>query len=112
MQTNRALCEMCRRTMNGEEITEEAVREYEAQKLGRANVSLLVLEEPPTQAKEFSLRSMTGEFVRAFKFLLKPRPEAPVSKTVSKTKRRGRLFDTPEIGSMLQVDETLKKQQE
>lgn len=113
MTSNRAMCEMCRRIENGEPITTEALQQYEAQKLGRGNnTSLLVMAETPV-AKEFSIKSLTGEFLKAIGLKnAKKRPDAPVSQAVAKTKRRGRLFDNPQFGSMTQLDEELRRQDE
>lgn len=114
-RTNRATCELCRRVLNGEVLTEEAIRAYQVGKQDKANVSLLDLSDKvPAQAKKFSLRSMTGDFLKAFKFV-KPDPpsEATVpSMKVSKTKRRGRLFENVELGTMTEIDEKLKASKE
>jgi hypothetical protein len=114
-RTNRATCELCRRVQDGEALTDEAIKAYQLGKLDRANVTLLDLsDQVPAQAKKFSLRSMTGDFLRAFKSV---KAEPPTEQTVpsmkvSKTKRRGRLFENVEIGSMLEVDEKLKASKE
>jgi hypothetical protein len=111
-RTNRALCELCRRVLNGEVLSEEAIKAYNLGKLDRANVTLLDLTiEVPAEAKKFSFRSMTGEFIRAFKSITAPPPnEVTVpSMKVSKGKRRGRLFDNVTLGSMEEIDEKLKE---
>ncbi len=111
----RAQCEICRRVLEGEVLTEEAIRAYQIGKQDKANVSLLDLKEHvPAQAKRFSLRSLTGDFLKAFKFV---KPDLPTEETVpsmkvSKSKRRGRLFEHVEIGSMTEVDEALKASKE
>lgn len=114
-RTNRATCELCRRVLSGEILTEEAIRAYQLAKQDKANVSLLDLSDKiPAEAKKFTLRSMTGEFVRAFKSIVAPKPTAATSQSmkVSNTKRRGRLFEGLEIGSMSDIDEQLKKSKE
>lgn len=109
-----SMCEMCRRVQNGEVITEQALKEYQMQKMGKSNVSMLNLQDNiPEPAKKFTLRSMTGEFVRAFKSVIKaPQTEKTnPSIAVANSKRRGRLFDKIDFGSIENVDEKLKEKQ-
>jgi hypothetical protein len=78
-------------------------------KLGKTDVSLVELPiETPGPARKFSLRSMTGEFTRAFTFLKKPKPEATKSKAAARSKRRPPLFSDLQLGSMTELDEKLK----
>lgn len=107
LRVNRALCEMCRRVEAGEPVSLEAMKEYEASKLGRADVSLLRLDEPKTGAK-FTLRSMGGEILQALKQALPQKPK-PKSKEISDEKRRGRLFEQVDLGAMEKVDKQLKE---
>lgn len=98
--------------MNGEPITEQSIKEYELAKLGKANVTLLDLSvELPEEVKKFSLRTMVGEFLGAVGFLKKPKEEEPKSQKVAKQKRRGRLFENVQLGSMTEIDERLKKEE-
>src|SRR5678815_902279 len=64
---NRALCELCRRIMNGEKLTEDAIRQYKLNKAGKVDVSLLIVpdEMPRAVGQKFSLRSLAGEFMQA-----------------------------------------------
>ena len=114
-RTNRATCELCRRVLDGEILTEEAIKAYQIGKQDKANVTLLDLSDQiPAQAKKFSLRSMGSGFLKAYKAI---RPDPPNESTVpsmkvSKTKRRGRLFENVDLGSMTDLDEQLKASKE
>lgn len=95
-----AQCEMCRRVEAGEPITEELIKHYEAGRLGHSDVSLLVLADPtPKELRKFSLGSLAGNFFRALGFQ-KPVEEVAASTVIAKTKRRGRLFDSVELGKV------------
>ena len=120
--TSRALCELCRRILEGEIITPEAVAEYKLAKRNRNDCTMLVLQEMEKHEKKFSLSSMTGEFLSAIGFKRKETSvPSETSTKISKSKKRGRIFESvdlekemapPEggIGSMLEVDAELEKQ--
>ena len=99
MQFTSALCAMCDRALQGKQVPEEQLREYMLAKSTKVDVSMLVLrqEERTSLKNKFSLRSMTGEFMKALGF---PKPEPPKeqSTVVSDKKRRPRLFSNVELG--------------
>lgn len=110
-RTNRATCELCRRVLAGEVLTEEAIRAYQIGKQDKANVTLLDLSDKiPAQARKFSLRSLGSGFLRAYKAVKAPPPteETVPSMKTARSKRRGRLFESVTLGSMEEVDEKLK----
>lgn len=120
VRINRALCEMCRRVENGEPITEEMIQAYRAAKADKVDVSMLLVPQEPdmkalTGNKKFSLRSMGGNIVSALGRFVMGQKATPQelgklpSVQVAKGKRRPRLFQNVDIGSMEEVDKTLSK---
>lgn len=108
----KAICELCQRSMNGEPLTEEAIRQYEAQKMGRADVSLVVVPTYPEEAKKFSLRMMASDLLNALGLPKEDKKKSLGSVKVAKEKRRGRLLENinlESLGSMQEVDAALKK---
>jgi hypothetical protein len=95
----RAECEMCRRARVGEPITPELIKAYELSHIGKDNVSMLVLEDPPVpeMQKAFRLGTLIGSFFRAIGITKDPVPDTP-SIAVAKKQRRGRLFDGIKLG--------------
>lgn len=63
---------------------------------------------PKAFSKKFSFRSMAGDLLEAVGFLQKKKEEAPVSPKLVKQKRRPRLFDSVDLGSIESVDQKLK----
>jgi hypothetical protein len=106
-----ALCEMCRRVLGGEEITEEMIRTYKLAKGPRGEVGMLIVPEEPKGVK-FTLRSLGGDLIQA----LSPKKEKPVkaekSRQVAKSKERGRLFENIDLGSMEELNSELNRQKE
>jgi hypothetical protein len=112
-QIGRALCELCRRVENGEELTEEAIRDYKISKAGKQDVSMLLVPNEPkaTGLKAFSLRSLGGDILTALG--IKKKEEPPQKSTViAKGKRRPRLFEGVQLGSMVDLDGELRKKSE
>jgi hypothetical protein len=108
-RVNRSLCVVCKKIEDGEMVPEEALRQYDESKLGKANVSLLSLSvELPANVKKFTFSSMTGEFMRAFSFKKKEKPDAPKSKATARGRRRAPLFSNLQLGSMNDIDEKLR----
>lgn len=103
-----AQCEMCRRTENGEKITNEAVREYEQLKMQHSNVSLLVLPEEQ-KGPRFTLGSMVSNVLTAVGFKKQTnQTQVMPSARLAKEKKRGRLFESVDLGSITDVDQQLK----
>lgn len=99
MRIGSALCEMCRRVENGEPITEDLIKSYEIGKLGRENVSMLVLkDETPKALGKFSLRSMGGDIMHVLGLKKIPKDKDLKSAEIAKSKRRGRLFQNVQLG--------------
>lgn len=106
----RAQCELCRRIENGEDISEEMIRQYKLAKADRVdNIGALNLPEPSTAAvglkKKFSFASIAGEVTRALgNFKLAGKDKQPVEATpsaqVAKAKRRPRLFSDGSLGKL------------
>lgn len=103
----RAICEMCRRVANGEALSMEAVAEYEQLKEGQANVSLLVLPEVP-KGRAFTLSSMVGTVMQAIGFKkLTNQASNTESAKLARSKKRGRLLESVDLGSMTDIDAKL-----
>lgn len=97
-----ALCAMCKRIEDGEEVTIEMMTEYRLSKRGRVDVSMLLLpkDEMPKalgiESKKFSLRSL-GNAIMSAVGLAKPAVEVPQSVKISKEKKRKRLFENVDL---------------
>jgi hypothetical protein len=115
LRMDRALCALCQRIEAGEEITEQALKDYKLSKADKTEVSMLLLEDkqPETEAKRFNLfRSLGGGILRAMGIPKPPEP-APESQKISQRKRRPRLFENMDLNqdamSITDVDKVLKK---
>ena len=94
LQINRALCALCERAEKGEPVPEEAIRNYQIGKLDKADVSVLVMEDPSPSVltKRFSLRSMGSNIMKAFG--IGKKKVAPIeSRIIADKKKRKRLFE-------------------
>lgn len=108
---SKALCELCRRILAGEPLTEEMIRAYKTDKADKVDVSLLVLEDENPKAlgiQKFSLSNMAGTLLKAL--APKAAPSKPLkSVRVAQESRRKRLFSEVDLGSMEDIDKNLKK---
>lgn len=107
-QIGASLCVICDRAEQGLPLSAEALADYNLSKAGREDVSmLLVPPEPPAGiAKKFSLRTMAGDIMHALGFV-KPEKEIPKSAQVARSKKRGRLFEQTDLGTMDQIEQKL-----
>lgn len=104
----KALCELCRRALDGEKLTPDAIQQYKLGKQGRTGVSMIVLaDEPPATVKRFTLRSMGGEILKAIGLTPKQDETAKLpSVAASKAKRSGRLFEhVDDLGSIEEFEQ-------
>ena len=107
-RATRAMCELCRRVETGEPLTDDVIRAYKMAKRDRVDVALCELPDvpPKTPIKKFTLRSMGGDILRA---LGVKRPVVTTrSQEIAKEKRKGRLFEGIDLGSMEQIDKLSK----
>lgn len=88
------------------------IRAYKLGKQGEANVSMVLVPDttPKAFSKKFSFRSMAGDLFEAIGFKAKTKEEAPVSPKLVKQKKRPRLFDSVDLGSIDEVEKKLKDQ--
>lgn len=107
LQMGRALCELCRRIEAGEEVTEAAVTQYLLAKAPKIDVSMLLLPEEP-RGKKFSLRSLGGVVMEAIG-LAKPEKQAVPSAKLAKEKKRTRLFQNVDLGSIEEFEVAARK---
>jgi hypothetical protein len=109
LRMNRALCELCRRTEAGETIPADVLRDYKLSKGKHVNVSMLLLpEETSATRKKFSFRSMMGEVLEALG-VKQPEKVPEASKVIARQKKRGRLFENVDIGT---VDQGLREKKD
>jgi hypothetical protein len=107
----RALCELCQRALDGKPVPEEAYRRYQLSKLGREDVSMLLVPPPVPGQKKFSFRNLGGQLIESIG--LKKKTDAPVpSKQLAKAKQRARLFADVELGNMEDLDKTLRDKEQ
>jgi hypothetical protein len=96
------------------------IRAYELAKMGKADVSLVVVPEEPLGFKaNFTLRSMGSSVMQAIG-ITKPIEEPAKSTQLAKERRRGRLFESvvlgdsqpkpPGLGTITSIDEALSKE--
>lgn len=116
---SRSLCEICRRSQNGEPMDAESIRLYRLSKASRVDIGAVVLtEEPDTSAmgiknKKFSLANTAGDILssvgRFAKSVVAPKEERKQKSTeLARSKKRGRLFANVDLGDMLELDKELK----
>lgn len=124
-----AMCEICRRALNDEPISEDLVQQYQAGKGARSNVSLFVVPEPKIDGltekqRKFRLAGTAegmlaaiGRFASGFKETVAEKAKK-VSVQVAKGKRRGRLFENVDVdenssgeglGNISELDAQLEK---
>ena len=113
LRVDRALCAMCELVLSGKEVPENVLREYMMSKADKTDVSMLLVDDvPPKEFKaKFSLRSMGAGIMRALGVAKPPAP-TPESVTISRQKRRPRLFenvDLDEPADMKAVDAAISK---
>lgn len=122
VRAQRALCALCAAAEAGQELTLGAIQMYKAAKAEKIDaVSALAMPEPDLRAvgvKKWSLGSVAGEVLNALgNFALNRRPQPPAknedgretSAQLAKAKRRPRLFSGVLLGSMQDVDKSLKE---
>jgi len=129
IRMGQAQCEICRRALNGEPINDDLVRQYQAGKGARGDVSLFVVPEPQIEGlsekqRKFRLAGTAegmmaaiGKFASGFKETIAEKAKK-VSVQVAKGKRRPRLFEDVDLdpnsgggalGNMQEVDKLLQK---
>jgi hypothetical protein len=115
---HRALCVVCQYAEEGKVMTEEQINMYRASKMGRSQVGLIVVPDEGPKVlgipkKKFTLRSLGNGILSAIgSFALGQPPnenKAQESVKIAKAKRRGRLFEHVDLGSMNEVDGKLKE---
>jgi hypothetical protein len=108
---------ICQYAEEGVPMSEEAINAYRASKMGRTDVGLIVVPDEGPKVlgnftKKFSLRSLGGGILTVVgNYVLgKPPNEAKAQESVklAKAKRRGRLFENVDLGSIEEVDKKLK----
>lgn len=114
LRMDRSLCALCELSLSGKEIPETALREYMMSKADTTDVSMLVLDDAtPKELKKFSLRSMGAGIMRALGIAKAPAP-VPESVTISRQKKRPRLFENVDLdkpADMLSTDAALRAKQ-
>jgi len=87
-------CEICRRIDNGEQVTDEMVRQYRLSKQSVMGVTMVNVSEGSSDLLD-QLRSMGNGFLKALgRITGKEMTEAEV---VVQEKKRGRLFDSVDL---------------
>lgn len=105
----RALCGLCQASADGILLSEDAIRDYVNASHGSGEISLLTLHDDPTEAPVETQTRFASTFGRALGFLReRVQSIATPSKALAKTKRRGRLLEGLELGSMTELDARLK----
>lgn len=96
---SRALCERCRRVLEGEApIDDERMKEYVLSKGVKTDVSMVLLPTAELGMKRFSLRSLGGDLLEAVG-LRKIQEQAKESTKIARSKKRTRLFGNANLGA-------------